>query len=1069
MVAHPVPAAAQDNSAARAATPLVRAHTTGPHLPPGTEVLGPVDPSQQIDVDVELQPRDPAALAAFDAAVSDPSSPQYRHYLAKGQFAERFGPTPATIAATETWLRRQGLHPGRPAPDGLFLPVRATAAQLSTAFGVHLQRVRLPSGRIGRVASSAPLVPSGLVPDVVGVVGLDDVVPRSPHWVAATASSGAPAAPTSPGAPTAMTSPTTTASPATTASSTTVAPHAAATPRTAAARTASGPQPCSNAQRVGGLTANQIATAYSLTSVYGTGRLGQGVSVGVYELEPYTASDIATYQSCYGTNASVTAVPVDGGPSPGAGVEATLDIEVVIGIAPQANVLVYEGPNTNTGALDTYAKMVSDDTAAVLATSWGLCESEAGSAVIASEASIFQQAVAQGQTVTAAAGDEGSEDCYNDQVSPPITDTSLQVDDPGSQPTVLSVGGTDITSLGPPPTESVWNNGLAGGAGGGGISQVWNVPSWQASALSGNAYETTVPWSCSTSSGQGSQPGCRTVPDVAADADPSSGWVMYCSGTCASSLNFPTGWGPIGGTSVGSPLWAAVIALADSGCTQRAGDVHPLLYGLGGGGFNDVTGATAPANNQATTPTGPTPSAPGPYYPATTGYDLATGWGSPLASTLIGDLEPSGGCPVVGGLSQTAGPYSGGNTLTISGAGFTGATAVHFGPNAATNVTVVNAQTITATVPAGTPGAVDVTVTTPNGTSATGPLDVYRYLRPAVTAVSPTAGPASGGTSVTITGSEFTGATTVDFGTVPAATFTVQNDTTITATSPSPVSPGTVDVTVTTPDGTSATSFADEFTYGPPSVSAVSPSSGTVSGGTRVTVTGAGFTRDATVSIGGTPATGVSVQSSTTLDAVTPLHAAGVVDVVVTTPGGSSPSGSGDQFTYLDPVVSGVSPSSGTARGGTLVVVTGSGFTGASAVDFASTPASFAVVSDTEIDAIAPAGTPATVDVTVTVPGGRSATSSADRFSWVAPAPGYWEVASDGGIFAYGAAGFYGSMGGHPLNQPVVGMAATPSDHGYWEVASDGGIFAFGDAGFYGSMGGHPLNRPIVGMAPLAP
>jgi hypothetical protein len=78
---------------------------------------------------------------------------------------------------------------------------------------------------------------------------------------------------------------------------------------------------------------------------------------------------------------------------------------------------------------------------------------------------------------------------------------------------------------------------------------------------------------------------------------------------------------------------------------------------------------------------------------------------------------------------------------------------------------------------------------------------------------------------------------------------------------------------------------------------------------------------------------------------------------------------------------------------------------------------------------------------------------------------GYWEVASDGGIFTFGDAGFYGSMGGHPLNQPIVGMAATPDGKGYWEVASDGGIFTFGDAGFYGSMGGHPLNQPIVAMA----
>ncbi|MGC8481672.1 MAG: hypothetical protein ACP5PJ_09000, partial [Acidimicrobiales bacterium] len=81
-------------------------------------------------------------------------------------------------------------------------------------------------------------------------------------------------------------------------------------------------------------------------------------------------------------------------------------------------------------------------------------------------------------------------------------------------------------------------------------------------------------------------------------------------------------------------------------------------------------------------------------------------------------------------------------------------------------------------------------------------------------------------------------------------------------------------------------------------------------------------------------------------------------------------------------------------------------------------------------------------------------------------APGYWEVASDGGIFSFGSAGFHGSMGGHPLNQPVVGMAPTPDGQGYWLVASDGGIFTFGDAQFHGSMGGHPLNQPVIGMAP---
>ena len=81
------------------------------------------------------------------------------------------------------------------------------------------------------------------------------------------------------------------------------------------------------------------------------------------------------------------------------------------------------------------------------------------------------------------------------------------------------------------------------------------------------------------------------------------------------------------------------------------------------------------------------------------------------------------------------------------------------------------------------------------------------------------------------------------------------------------------------------------------------------------------------------------------------------------------------------------------------------------------------------------------------------------------PAGGYWEVASDGGIFSFGTAGFHGSMGGQPLNKPIVGMAATPDGNGYWEVASDGGIFSFGTASFHGSMGGQPLNKPIVGMA----
>ncbi len=168
------------------------------------------------------------------------------------------------------------------------------------------------------------------------------------------------------------------------------------------------------------------------------------------------------------------------------------------------------------------------------------------------------------------------------------------------------------------------------------------------------------------------------------------------------------------------------------------------------------------------------------------------------------------------------------------------------------------------------------------------------------------------------------------------------------------------------------------------------------------------------------------------------------------------------------PVVSGVSPQSGPSSGGNSIVVSGQDLENATAVHFGSTTGSIVSVAadGTRLTVTAPVHFGATVDVTVTTPGGTSPTSAADRYSFTgASGKGYLEVANDGGLFAFGDAGFFGSMGGKPLNEPIVGMASTPDGQGYWEVASDGGLFAFGDASFFGSMGGKPLNEPIVGMA----
>ena len=182
--------------------------------------------------------------------------------------------------------------------------------------------------------------------------------------------------------------------------------------------------------------------------------------------------------------------------------------------------------------------------------------------------------------------------------------------------------------------------------------------------------------------------------------------------------------------------------------------------------------------------------------------------------------------PTVTGVSPTSGPSTGGTAVTITGTNFTGTSAVRFGPTAA-NFTVKNSTAITATAPPGVTGPVDVTVTSSFGTSATSAADSYTYTlppAPTVTGVSPNSGP--NGTLVTLSGTGFTGATTVDFG-ASAATFAVDNSTTITATAPAGT-PGQVDVTVTTPGGTSAPSAADQYTYvaGSPLGSIPSPVTG---------------------------------------------------------------------------------------------------------------------------------------------------------------------------------------------------------------------------------------------------
>ncbi|WP_309145061.1 MULTISPECIES: IPT/TIG domain-containing protein [unclassified Bradyrhizobium] len=348
-----------------------------------------------------------------------------------------------------------------------------------------------------------------------------------------------------------------------------------------------------------------------------------------------------------------------------------------------------------------------------------------------------------------------------------------------------------------------------------------------------------------------------------------------------------------------------------------------------------------------------------------------------VTSTLAGEVASADRftytppAPTVTSITPTSGPEAGGTVVAITGTGFTGATAVKFGATAATSFTVNSATSITATAPAGA-GTVDVTVTTPVGTSATSAADRFTYTLPVptVTSITPTSGPEAGGTVVTISGTNLANASAVTFGT-SAARITANSATSLTVTSPAGT--GTVDVRVTTPGGTVS---PGRFSYvAAPTAASLSPSSGPEAGGTVVTISGTNLA-DASAVTFGTSAARITANSATSLTVTSPAGT-GTVDVRVTTPGGTVSPG---RFTYVGaPTAASLSPSSGPEAGGTVVTISGTNLADASAVTFGTSMARITANSATSLTVTSPAGT-GTVDVRVTTPGG---TVSPGRFTYV--------------------------------------------------------------------------------------
>lgn len=588
--------------------------------PSGAVALGPHDPGSELAMEVVLDPSHTSRMQAELAAMYDEGGPEFHKWLAAGQFDERFAPSAQAVTAVKSFLRSHGLtvvHSSSP----FLVAATGSTARAEAAFATGIEDYEGAGGKAFFTNDEPVEVPDYLAADVAGVVGLDDT--SSPESLLARQPAGG------------------------------AAPHY-------------GDGPFDS-----GLVPTQTRSLYGAGKLFRTGVDGQGHGVvsAVFELSAYARSDVEYWwHYFYGRDyeADIVNVDVDGGsihpkcpkgdhckkgPDYSGDDEVTADIEQQLTVAPDLKkLLVYDAPNDRSGetTIDEYMRIASDDEASTISTSWGLCEQDIGAGVARAENVAFTQMAMQGQSIFAAAGDNGAYDCLEDGTS---NVDKVAVDDPGSQPWMTSVGGTSFSGYDPGSdpdpqypagVESVWNpldqcsgtaQGLKAcvkyGAGGGGVSVFWTRPSFQSGPGVTNSDSRKAPACAFASKGQY----CREVPDVSADADEYTPYAGYCKGikgtnsSCRYYLKFfPSGWSGSGGTSLSSPLWAALVADAVSyHGGRRFGDADEDLYALFRSGsseyFHDVTGVDQTDNNNG-------------LYPTTPNFDLATGIGTPDISAI---------------------------------------------------------------------------------------------------------------------------------------------------------------------------------------------------------------------------------------------------------------------------------------------------------------------------------------------------------------------------------------------------------------------------------------------------
>ncbi|MDX6425807.1 MAG: kumamolisin [Gaiellaceae bacterium] len=502
---------------------------------PGARKVGPSPQDERVEVTVVVRARSSDPLP-IEQLTSQPLGE--RQHMTRREYERTMGADPADIERVDAFAREYGLEVIAVDAARRSVALAGSVAQMSAAFRTELARYESPDGAY-RGRTGPVHVPAELGDVVEAVLGLDDRPQAVPHF------------------------------------RTLSLDDTAAQPR----------------GRGVSFTPDKLAQVYDFPAAFD----GSGQKIAIVELGGgYRTADLKTYFARLGiTPPKVTAVSVDGaknsptGDPSGPDGEVMLDIEVVGAIAPGAQILVYFAPNTDRGFFDAIGAAIHDRRApSVISISWGAAEAQWTTQAMTQFDQAFQAAVMLGVTVCSASGDSGSTDG--------IGDGRAHVDFTASSPHVLACGGTRLeASDGSISREVVWNAG--GGATGGGISDVFPLPSWQSSAK--------VPPSANAGGRHG-----RGVPDVAGDADPATGYQVRVDGQDA----------VFGGTSAVAPLWAALVARINQRLGKPIGFLNPVVYSAAGqSALNDITTGTNGA------------------YNAAKGWDACTGLGSPDGARLL--------------------------------------------------------------------------------------------------------------------------------------------------------------------------------------------------------------------------------------------------------------------------------------------------------------------------------------------------------------------------------------------------------------------------------------------------